>query len=77
MATNSESSFLFGARTLWLFTFSDLKTTLLPSVAYRTSNALFAHMYGLPDCAGLRVLSRILLVVIWVWLNLLSFNIDN
>jgi 4-hydroxybenzoate polyprenyltransferase len=64
--------------TLWLFTRSDLKTIVIPS-------SIFGVLGGLPE-AGLTIptgdsdfaiMRRLPLVVAWVWLVLLPFNIDN
>ncbi|KAH9891043.1 UbiA prenyltransferase family-domain-containing protein [Cubamyces lactineus] len=51
--------------TLWLFTFSDLKTVLIPTLAFGTAAA--------PDDSTAHVSQRIL----WIWLHLLQFCLSN
>lgn len=65
-------------RTLWLFTRSDLKSMIYPniifSLACRVSKADLV-----PDHNGslVNIFSRVPYVLIWLWLNLLLFNIAN
>ncbi|OTB03481.1 hypothetical protein M426DRAFT_263029 [Hypoxylon sp. CI-4A] len=66
----------FHAKTLWLFTFSDLKTIVIPSTIFGTINALAASLYGIPS-AGTDPIWRLPLVLLWVWANLLPFAINN
>ncbi|KAL6718684.1 hypothetical protein ACLMJK_002918 [Lecanora helva] len=69
------SSLYFRGHTLYLFTYNDLKTILLPSVIFAVFNAPVL-------CSGLEVTSGWLFRVtvksrIWTWLNLLSFCLHN
>ncbi|KAL8728063.1 MAG: hypothetical protein Q9166_005663 [cf. Caloplaca sp. 2 TL-2023] len=83
----SFSTLIAGGRTLafhgysiWLFTVSDLKTILGPSLIFGTSNALAVANYdlGIPILRnGLEIGLRTPLVVLWIWINLLPFTINN
>ncbi|RYC55761.1 hypothetical protein CHU98_g10452 [Xylaria longipes] len=67
-------------RTLWLFTFSDLKTIIIPSSLFGISNALSAHQYGISSFRSIDmpyILLRLPLVLAWTWANLLPFAINN
>lgn len=73
----------FHATSVWLFTFSDLKTILLPSTIFGIINGI-AVSVGSRDTnssvelpAPAQILRRTPLVLLWVWINLLPFNIDN
>lgn len=70
--------------TIWLFTRSDLKTIVIPKSIF----GILGAMRGSPltsqgcgqDCGPSptwSVISRTPLVVLWVWVVLLPFNIDN
>lgn len=64
--------------TLHLFTASDLKTILLPETAF----AIFSSLSGpflLTDnfSQAPPLLPRIPLIILWIWVNLLPFNISN
>ena len=62
---------------LYLFTATDLKTTVFPNVFIGIAGSycqrLFSEASQSPRSPGDRI-CRWLLVAIWVWLNLLSFN---
>ncbi|KAI4161810.1 MAG: hypothetical protein LQ342_004501 [Letrouitia transgressa] len=65
-------------RTLYLFTRSDLKTILYPSLLFAVSTAFSPSLTTstfTPPAASL--LPRLLLAAAWVWLNLLIFCIGN
>lgn len=62
---------------LWLFTCSDLKTIVGPKTAFGILNSLCASAYGLPSKPAAVILSRLPLVFLWTWINLLPFSIDN
>ncbi len=64
--------------TMFLFTFSDLKTIVFPETVF----AVFtSHSSSLLLSGDLRspsaTLSRLPLVILWLWINLLPFAIDN
>lgn len=70
-------SFLY---TLYLMTYSDIKSILLPQTIFGISNALAAPVFGLdsrsiPQPAS--ILWRLPLTALWVWINLLLFTIEN
>ena len=77
--TAFSRSISFNLKTLWLFTYSDLTPVIVPH-----SIAGFANL-----CSGLvlrfdntaedtsRILLRAACMVLWLWLNLLSFNVGN
>ncbi|PVH99745.1 hypothetical protein DM02DRAFT_593889 [Periconia macrospinosa] len=66
--------------TLYLMTYSDIKSILLPQTLFGISNALAAPVFGvdsrtIPQPAS--ILSRLPLTALWVWINLLLFTIEN
>ena len=63
---------------LWLFTFSDIKTIIAPKTIFGIMNAISSSAFGIRSTPmALSVLNRVLPTIIWVWINLLPFNIDN
>ena len=76
----ANREFIFHGRTLWLFTFSDFKTILIPSFVFGIANALAAHAYQLPVLYHVNstdLFRKSPFVLLWIWLNLLPFNINN
>ncbi len=68
----------FHVRSIWLFTFSDLKTIVGPKTVFGIVNALSAPAFGLnTPPKAMMLLQRALLVILWTWINLLPFAIDN
>jgi 4-hydroxybenzoate polyprenyltransferase len=65
----------YHAYSIWLFTRSDIKTIILPQSIFGMVNALAFKSRG--DHIAWEVLFRTPLVLLWVWINLLPFNIDN
>ncbi|PVH92929.1 hypothetical protein DM02DRAFT_646688 [Periconia macrospinosa] len=63
--------------TLWLFTFQDMFSMVIPQTVFGVSMALsgFATTYHQPH--PIEVLRRIPLVVFWNWTNVLLFDIAN
>ncbi|KAL3472086.1 hypothetical protein BJX99DRAFT_11399 [Aspergillus californicus] len=55
--------------TLWLFNRSDLKTMVLPSVAF--------SVFQSPHTTNTVFLTRLLLMLIYTWFNLLAFTVNN
>ncbi|KAJ7902542.1 UbiA prenyltransferase family [Mycena olivaceomarginata] len=51
--------------TLFLFTKSDIKTTVIPITCLAAASAPLSSIYRLPD------------VVFWIWLHLLQFDVAN
>ncbi|KAI9876589.1 MAG: hypothetical protein M1830_006167 [Pleopsidium flavum] len=75
---NGEASFLFHLNTLWLFTCNDLKSIVGPETAFGIFSALSGPLMTTnesPDFST--IVSRIPRVILWLWLNLLLFNISN
>lgn len=72
---------LYHARTLWLFTYSDLKTIVIPSTLFGITNSFFAPYYHIAvpqhNHGSATVIGRWALTMLWVWLNLLPFAINN
>ena len=73
----SLEMFKFHIYTIWLFTYSDLKTIVGPKTAFGILGGLRAHVFGLPCQAPYLVIRRLPLVAFWAWINLLPFAIDN
>ena len=73
----------FHLYSMWLFTSTDLKTILGPSVLFAILNSTaislnpesFQSTCNVPTPS--QILSRAPLVIFWVWINLLPFAIDN
>lgn len=69
---------IFHLRSIWLFTFSDLKTIIGPKTVFGLMNALSAPAFGIGTAPeAMWVFRRALLVALWTWINLLPFAIDN
>ncbi|KAJ5232386.1 hypothetical protein N7468_005342 [Penicillium chermesinum] len=63
---------------MWLFTYSDLKTIIATSFGFALLTSLGASAFGVnPAPAWAVCLQRVPVVVLWAWLNLLPFTIDN
>ena len=63
---------------MWLFTYSDMKTVLVPETAFGVVSALSGAVLTAnqsPDL--LTTLRRVPIVALWVWINLLPFDIEN
>ena len=79
----STDGITFDIYSLWLFTFSDLKTIVGPSLSFGASNALAASNYGLPSpdfnhqTFTRHMVLRLAFALLWIWLNLLPFTISN
>jgi 4-hydroxybenzoate polyprenyltransferase len=70
----------YHAITLWLFTFNDLKTMVFPSTAFALSNGLAAYQAGTASSntnGPLDFLGRIPIILLWAWINLLAFTVNN
>lgn len=69
---------VYHCKTMWLFTFSDLKNIAIPSTIAGLSNALAATICGMSTPSGPHsIIWRTPLNFIWVWTNLLPFDINN
>ena len=74
----------FHIYSVWLFTFTDLKTILVPSAAFGilSSIAVSLDQHSSPHSdpnipSTSQIIFRAPLVILWVWINLLPFAIDN
>jgi 4-hydroxybenzoate polyprenyltransferase len=78
-AASESKSWLYHLHTIWLFTFSDLKTIIIPKITFGTLSALSHQTFRLPPPhpSTSSILARIPLVCLWTWINLLPFAIDN
>ena len=69
---------LYHAYSIWLFTFSDLKTIIGPKTAFGMINALSTRAFLIPlEPQASQILYRTPRVLFWVWINLLPFEMDN
>ena len=79
MNSKNGTLVLYHLRTLWLFTFSDFKTIVVPSTAFAGLTALSGPSLttnpSVPSFSYL--LGRLPLVLTWIWLTLLLVDIAN
>lgn len=71
---------LYLLETIWLFTYSDLKTIVGPQSAFGVLAALAANIFeqsSTPGPSAYSVLSRLPVTVLWTYINLLPFAISN
>lgn len=61
---------------IWLFTFSDLKTIVGPQTIFGILNAAYAPIFGIYPSSSITV-DRMFATGFWIWVNLLPFVIDN
>ncbi|KAI1461568.1 UbiA prenyltransferase family-domain-containing protein [Annulohypoxylon moriforme] len=67
-------------KTIWLFTYSDMKTIMFPQSIFGAITAYAACMFGQPHVSHGTIgwlLVRYPLALFWTWSNLLPFNIFN
>jgi 4-hydroxybenzoate polyprenyltransferase len=78
LSKKASKTWSYHLYSIWLFTFSDIKTIIAPSTAFGLMNAIAVSLnsksYVLPPS---EILTRTPFVVFWVWINLLPFAIDN
>ena len=73
-----KHSLWYHAYSIWLFTFSDLKTIVGPNTAFGVVTALSGPVLtNDPSPNSLTIIGRLPHVLFWVWVNLLPFTIDN
>ena len=63
--------------TVWLFTFSDLKTIVGPSTVFGVVSALAGSTFTPNPMSCSYIIERSPIVAFWAWINLLPFAIDN
>lgn len=68
---------LHHVNTLWLFTYSELKTIVGPSTLFGIVSALAGPTLMTTSEPSIAVLTRIPMVAFWAWINLLPFAIAN
>jgi len=81
----TASAMSYHARTIYLFTKSDLITTLIPVVSRFVIRAIllnwFPHQtcfaFGAAPLSRSKPLSHALEAVFWMWIHLLGFNLSN
>ena len=79
----STNSILYHLQSVWLFTFSDLKTIIIPETVFGILSALAAEVFEKDQISAHRnwsnwsLVSKTPLVAFWTWINLLPFAIDN
>ena len=68
----------YHAKSIWLFTFSDLKTIVGPETAFGILSALSGPILTTNSSPNnVVILGRTPRVLFWCWINLLPFAIDN
>lgn len=77
---HNAGSLTYHIYSIWLFTYSDIKTIIIPKTIFGALSALAAPSFGFnpsytPSPLGVGL--RLPLTVFWVWINLLPFAIDN
>ena len=78
ISCDRRQSLTYDLYSIWLFTFSDLKTIVGPKTAFGSLSALSVSVFDIhPTPPTLWVLRRVLIVAFWTWINLLPFSIDN
>ncbi|KAI1170329.1 UbiA prenyltransferase family [Nemania sp. FL0916] len=71
---------LYNLHTIWLFTYSDLKTILFPQTLFGILTALAQvqqETTGFNNDKVHEVLKRIPMVMFWIWIHLLPVDIHN
>ena len=77
-ATCKRRSLFYHAYSLWLFTFSDLKTIVIPKTAFGIITLLSGPVLTTSHRpAWLTVVRCLPLIIIWTWLNLLPLAMNN
>ncbi|CAD6440035.1 6ef31e3a-3dac-404c-b6cd-e3a455a14ec9 [Sclerotinia trifoliorum] len=74
----ARTSYLTHLYTIWLFTFSDLKTVVGPESAFGILSALSGPILTSNEFPNtVEIVCRLPTVVFWAWINLLPLVIDN
>ena len=68
---------LYHAYSIWLFTYSDIKTIIAPSTAFAVLNSLGGVEGRINQEVLARLSYRAVIACFWVWINLLPFAINN
>lgn len=65
-------------QTIWLVTRNDLKSIVFPETAFGICSALAGPIITTDDSPNaISILKRIPLVILWVWINVLIFDLAN
>ncbi|KAH7418708.1 UbiA prenyltransferase family-domain-containing protein [Cadophora sp. MPI-SDFR-AT-0126] len=67
---------LFHAKTIYLITKSDIKTTMLPATTFAFT-AAFSGLFSANSLPKIRILSGLQKSIFWTWMNLWIFNLAN
>ncbi|KAF3480938.1 uncharacterized protein GIQ15_06285 [Arthroderma uncinatum] len=74
----SSPSISYRIYSIWLFTFSDIKTIIAPSFAFGFFTAYISPSFDIhPAPTWQELIQRAPLMLLWSWINLLPFAIDN
>ena len=76
--STTSRSYAYHLRTVWLFTRNDLKSIVFPETAFGIFSALSGPVLttsAYPDV--LAILSRLPMVLLWCWINVLIFDVAN
>lgn len=69
---------IYHAYSVWLFTFSDIKTIIAPSLIFSLVTAPAMPVFGISQAPRVAdILYRAPRSLLWIWINLLPFAIDN
>jgi hypothetical protein len=70
---------LYNVHTLWLFTASDFKTTLAPSIMFAVLHHSAAPIFGLrqEEISFQSMIVPITVTLLWIWVHLLAFCVSN
>jgi 4-hydroxybenzoate polyprenyltransferase len=73
-----DRSFLYHVHTLWLFTYSDIKTVILPQTVFGCVALACREPFRISDPAiPSNALIKIPLIILWIWIALLGEVISN
>ena len=77
-AKQPDTTISFHLKTRWLFTRSDLKSTIFPNIVFGLVSAMSRPTTATNQFPNLStILFNVPYVFLWLWLNLLLFNIAN
>ncbi|KAK1600214.1 UbiA prenyltransferase family-domain-containing protein [Colletotrichum navitas] len=74
---NTLSALPYHLQTLWLFTYSDIRTMLVPILALGTLTAIIGNPLTTTAASALTIFSNLPLLLLWLWLNILVLSIAN
>ena len=73
-----DRSLFYHLYTIWLFTWSDLKTVVFPQIAFALFNTLSGRVLSTSTTLNIsEISSRVVWGVVWIWINLLFEVIAN